>query len=55
LIRIQSGAKHGTQIFEEGIKLREEGDAQTQEGHAQERRQRQEGQEPQAGDCHRIV
>ena len=40
--------------IQKGIELREKGDAQTQEGHAEKRPQRQEGQEPQAGNRHRA-
>jgi hypothetical protein len=31
------GAKHGAQIFKEGVEIREEGDAQAQERHAEKR------------------
>jgi hypothetical protein len=44
----------GTEIFARCIEVCEEGDAQAQKWNAQERPERQEGNEPQAGDRHRA-
>src|SRR5262245_41537796 len=49
------GQSHGTEVFKECFEIRQGRDAQTQEGHAQERPQRQEGEEPQAGNRDRAV
>ena len=46
---------NGTQIFEEGIDRCRTRDEEAQGWHAEERPLGQEGQEPQAGDCDRIV
>src|SRR5439155_6838090 len=48
------GASDGAQIFEDRPEECQASDAQAQKGHTQER-QRRQGQEPQAGDCHRSV
>src|SRR5436305_13890457 len=46
---------HGSKIFSRGGEESETRDAQAQAWHAQERPQRQEGEEPQAGDRDRPV
>jgi hypothetical protein len=44
-----------TQIFEDGVGRRQARDEEAQGRHVEERPLRQEGQEPQAGDCDRAV
>src|SRR4051812_44913952 len=46
---------HGTEIFKGCFEERRRRDAQAQEGQTQERAQRKEGEEPQAGDRDRPV
>src|SRR6476660_8292106 len=49
------GGWNGRKVRQEGPQQGEEGDARAQARHAEERALRQEGEEPQAGDCDRVV
>ena len=48
--RLTGSSRHGQKIFAQRFKRRRERDAQAQARHIEERRKRQEGYQPQAGD-----
>jgi hypothetical protein len=53
--KLGRGGPDGEEVRKKSIAESEEGDARTETWHAAERSIREEGDQPEAGDCHRFV